>query len=249
MNELLNESYLKNLALQGDAAAKLVLGVMHHGGFGVPVDIETAIAWYEAAGEDGIGLGFLAASRLLYERVPKNFSRAEDLLRKAAEKGIPTAMYELGLALEGKANSEDQSKEFVKWYRKAAENGHAKAACRVAEQSDEKGAAEWYALAARLGDPHAAYMLSTMFNGHAKNIAIDNEKSREWLEIAAAEGHVAANLQLSLATATGQMGYKRDMVRSKFHEERAARLQRLESIEKAMRRRRSISKDSDIEGG
>jgi len=64
-------------------------------------------------------------------QIPSNggdeYASAAKMCRKEAEQGVPLAQYTLGLLyLEGKGVPQDKA-EAIKWFRKAAKQGHAEA--------------------------------------------------------------------------------------------------------------------------
>jgi SpoVK/Ycf46/Vps4 family AAA+-type ATPase len=79
--------------------------------------------------------------------------------------------------------------EAVKWYREAAEQGHAEAQYKL-------GAAEWYIKAARQGHADAQYQLGQAYNG-GNGVPKDQTEALKWYKKAAEQGHAAAKLAVS----------------------------------------------------
>ena len=94
-------------------------------------------------------------------------------------------------------------KEAVKWFRKAAEGGHADAQNNLGVfyergegiTQDYSEAVKWYRKAAESGDAYAQYNLGLCYDqgkGVEKNVA----EAEKWLKKAAAQGDVDAQKQL-----------------------------------------------------
>jgi TPR repeat protein len=139
----------KKLAEQGDVTAQVELGDMYRYGRGVPEDISKAIMWYTQAAEQGDEraqnrLGHMYKSGL---DVPQDGSKAVIWYTQAAAQGDVTAQVELGDMYRYGYDSTTQNSlvprllkpmvygyvydglpqdytEAVKWYTKAAEQGH-----------------------------------------------------------------------------------------------------------------------------
>lgn len=104
-------------------------------------------------------------------------------------------LYGKGLA----ADSQNDHKEAAKWYRLAAEQGHAGAQFMLAGMydhgrgvpQDHKEAAKWLRLAAEQGDADAQFNLGVMyFNG--EGIAQDFKAAVKWYLLAVQQGHAGA---------------------------------------------------------
>ena len=99
-----------------------------------------------------------------HEDIPTNYAEAQKYLTKAAEMGLPNAMY-------GLANLHDfrgDKKQAFKWYLKAAENGLIDAYYYVGNaykrgegvQQDSQKALKWLELAAEFQMRDAAWELA-----------------------------------------------------------------------------------------
>jgi TPR repeat protein len=135
-------------AEKGYAKAQFNLGNMYHEGEGVPQDYNEAARWYRMAAEKGyakaqIDLGY---AYLLGKGVPEDNNEAARWFRKATEQAekegdvkarlrrfglrylsLVRAQFSLGLMYyHGKGVAQDYN-EAARWYRIAAEGGHAKA--------------------------------------------------------------------------------------------------------------------------
>lgn len=84
-------------------------------------------------------------------------SEAEDLLRAAADLGLPTACAELGAFLW---HVRETGEDALPWLRTAADAGEAHAMALLGDihdhLDDQATAIEWYTRAAALGDEQAA---------------------------------------------------------------------------------------------
>ncbi len=104
-----------------------------------------------------------------------NFREAAKWYRKAAERGMPMAQYELGiLYMFGEGVPQDY-KESISWHRKAAGQGMAVAQYELGSiyyrgsgvTQDYSEAKKWFQMAAEKGHEQAQYCLGVMyFKGH-----------------------------------------------------------------------------------
>ena len=86
--------------------------------------------------------------------------------------------------------------EAVRWYRKAGEQGHEDAQCRLGDlycfglgvSRDYTAAAEWYRRAAEQGHREAQGMLGGLYR-MGKGVAQDDGEATEWFRRAANQGH------------------------------------------------------------
>ena len=120
---------------------------------------------------------------------PKAQTMTRSKLRNFTKKKKAWAENEMGRRyFLGEGGLHQSYEEAVKWYEKAARQGHARAQCGLGLMYDNgKGvpqsyqkAMEYYELSARQGDAFAEYNLGCMFyNGHA--VEKDVNKARELL--------------------------------------------------------------------
>ncbi|MBR5213143.1 MAG: sel1 repeat family protein [Akkermansia sp.] len=133
--------WFRKAAEQGYAAAQYNLATCYAEGKGVVQDKEEAVKWFRKAAEQGM----VEAEDRLRELEPpvssfalseelcnqglkfynsKEYEKAAECFRQAAEQGHAQAQFELGACYSlGKGVSED-SAEALKWFRKSAEQGH-----------------------------------------------------------------------------------------------------------------------------
>ena len=131
------------------------------------------------------------------EGVSKNYKKAAECYRKAAEQGNARAQAKLGYMYQkGKGLPQDRTKA-TKWYRKAAEQGHAEAQFSLGDvyhfglggiiPKDYTKASEWYRKAAEQGNVLAQNSLGNMYvlgNG----VPINYKEAAKWRRKAAEQG-------------------------------------------------------------
>ena len=132
-----------------------------------------------------------------------------DALAAAGDAG---AQYALGVSWEhGPAWVENDCVEAVKWFRLAAEQGHARAQASLGEMyrsgrgvpKDDGEAARWDRLAANQGLPEAQFNLGFMyFTG--RGVRQDDEEADAWCRRAAEQGLARAQDRLGSVYATGR---------------------------------------------
>ena len=176
----------------GDAESQLELGYCYWHGLGVPMDAGTSLSWYRKAAQQGLkdralgkcacctwcdyadllawyriqrGRGLAKARsffNLSYDANPSGsaeFSGDLDRCREAARHGSASAQFRLGCILD----IWNETQEAAKWYRLAADQGHAGAqrnlgACYMhghGLQQNDEAAFYWLNLAARNGENEA----------------------------------------------------------------------------------------------
>jgi TPR repeat protein len=136
-------------------------------------------------------------------------TKAIQILQPLAARGDVQAQYYLGLGY-------GYSPEAAKWFRKAAEQGHAKAqyflyslyrdGLGVAQDPTE--ASKWLHKAAVGGSDSAQYSL-----GLESAMAGNQGEAAKWYRLAAAQAHDSAQLELGRLYRDG-LGVKRDFVRA-----------------------------------
>ncbi len=106
----------------------------------------------------------------------------------------------------------------MKWYRKAAEQGHASAQFALAEMykngdgvaRDLQEALRWYRKAAEQGQPGAQLLLGVMYEG-GTGVPVDMAEAAHWYRLSAGNGDARAQLLLGNLYNAGQ-GVPRDAV-------------------------------------
>jgi len=211
---------LKKAAENNDIAAQIQLGNLYYEGAGVRKSRNEAIGWLQKAVDQGISLSNYAeyhlALILAEARYGEDFRTAEKIFRKYAEQGDADAQFCLGLLLERGYEDEKYSspkdpermakwKESLLWYRKAADQGDARAMRALGMaysepsvwwvglmtekrvEEDFEQAAEWFRKAAELGDFAAQRNLGYLYL-KGKGVEKDKAEARKWLEKAADQG-------------------------------------------------------------
>jgi TPR repeat protein len=173
--------WLTKAAEQGHAEAQYRLGLCYENGEGVSRDMEKAVYWLTKAAEQNhhdaqVNLAWAYKGE---DQEKANYwdSEATKQFKKAAEQGNAEAMYKL-YNHYNHYNFYDRDLAAV-WLIRAAEQGHAKAQCDLAEAYKYgsldfpktlhesaywyKEAAKRFAQAAEQGDAEAMYRLSNIF--------------------------------------------------------------------------------------
>lgn len=128
--------YYQKAAQLGNREAQGMLGYFCHVGKGCDKNVRKAVYWYEKSisGEESNDVSYLNVMANLavcyaYEgEVTRDYARAADLFRKAAEKGNPGAQRHLG-TLYKNGTGVPKDPELAKyWYKKAADQGDQSAA-------------------------------------------------------------------------------------------------------------------------
>ena len=146
-------------------------------------------------------------------------------LRKVAEQGDANAqaLFMLGYAYaKGRGVPQDFA-EAVKWFRLAAEQGHALAQTSLGAMYLEQGAsqdfakaAKWLRLAAELGEPLAQAILGSVYNT-GQGVVQDYVEAHKWLNLAAAQS----------SDKQKQFAENRDLIADKMTPQQIAEAQRL----------------------
>ena len=147
----------------------------YYGKNGKNKDDEAAAQWYLKAAEQGHVESYYCLGSML-----KEVCELEDAIgcfQEAAELGHAAAQYELGVAYSLGLGIEQNNEESMKWYRKAAEQGHEEAIGFLEELGErvpaggEDGAEKWYLKAAEQGNEEAIeYQKKSLTNMDNKEI-------------------------------------------------------------------------------
>jgi len=203
------EEQLRKDAEQGDAEAKLDLGVRYAAGLGVTEDEAQAIAWYRKAAEQGLteAQNFLGDRYAEGRGVTKDDTQAVTWFRKAAEQGLADAQVSLGFMYEnGRGVAQDEA-QAVTWYRKAAEQGDGEAQVSLGFMyengrgvaKDDAQAVTWYRNAAEQGYAKAQYRLGFMY-ANGRGVAKDEAQAITWYRKASEHGNGEAQRELEKIT-------------------------------------------------
>jgi hypothetical protein len=144
--------------------------------------------------------------------VPQNLERAAYWYRRAADQGVPSAAYNLGVLLERGLGVPRDSETAVARFRQAAEAGHAGAlnALGTAYLSgsgvprDPTEALIWFRRASIGGNPRGAYNVAKLYEGDELGMP-DPQIAAGWYRVAADAGSEPARTALArlLAVAFG----------------------------------------------
>jgi TPR repeat protein len=148
-----------------------------------------------AAGDDDAQVA-LAMLHLKGEELPRDVTRAKELLEQVAKNGHAGAALELGHLFCGKfaADTRIEMDEAVKWYGQAA----------------------------KAGDPEAQYAIGMVYvNGDG--VAKDAAEGAKWIERAAHSNHAPSQFQLGVMSCAGS-GIPQDFAQAVTWYELAARL-------------------------
>jgi TPR repeat protein len=143
---------------------------------------------------------------LLYRKRHRD-DQARALFLRAARQGDAEAAHQLGELERDRPGTNAQA---AQWYRQAAQQGHPKAALRLALllkngdgiPADKTAAAHWLGVAAQAGDAHAMFLLSNAY-ADGDGVPADPRRARELLERAADREYPAAIQELALVKQTG----------------------------------------------
>ena len=186
-----------------DGLASYLLAQVYDGviGYDVPINYPKALEYYLLAEKNKQDLpnkdlmtlyNNLGTLYNAHEDIPTNYVEAQKYLTKAAEMGLPHAMY--GLAnLHG---FKGDKKQAFKWYLKAAENGLIDAYYYVGNaykrgegvQQDSQKALKWLELAAEYQMRDAARELAEIYQEGLGNVPQNLEKAQEFYLLAKESG-------------------------------------------------------------
>ena len=158
----------------------------------------------------------------------KDYSKAAECFRKAADQGDAEAQYNLGVMYDNGHGVQQDYQEAVKWYRKSADQGVAEAQYNLGimycngdgVQQNYQEAVKWYKKSADQGNAQAQYNLGDMyFNGYG--VQQDYQEAVKWNRKAADQGVARAQYNLGLMYENGY-GVQEDMVEALKWLEKAA---------------------------
>ena len=167
------------LANLGDPAAQTLLGEIYSRGLGVKRDEKEAARWYEAAAKAGSAEGQFRYALLLLDgrSVPQDLAKARDLMKLAADAGIPLAAYNFGQML----------------IQASPTGGFAEAR-------------PYFEMSAKAGVADSQYAMSQLY-AYGRGIAApDLPTARRWLLAAATNGHDTAQIELGIWLINGKGG-------------------------------------------
>ena len=168
------------LALEGDAASQTLIGEIYSRGLGVRSDLAKAIEWYG----------------------------------KAAEQKTPEAMFQLAMILHDGGEAFGDRPRAARLIEEAADAGHGLAQFNFAQMLVDRDptpqgmerAVLYYEKAANAGLPDAQYAMAEIFRQGVGGRDVDLAQARKWLELAAAQNHDTAQIELGAMLVEGGGG-------------------------------------------
>ena len=199
-------AWIRELAELGDTEAQYELGDMHASGEGVARDDSKAAEWFLRAAEQG---NRLARFRLYADAIDGN-ANARERLSAFAEQGNAEAQWMLGWS-----NVPGDKPAAVKWFRKAAEQGHARAQSKLADlledsPADLAEAIEWLRRAAEHGDQVAQFNLAVSYQYGLRGFPKDKAAAAGWWRKSAEQGDAFSQWKLGIIYAMGH-GVSKDL--------------------------------------
>lgn len=189
-------------AQAGDAPAAYQMGLAYKLGAGAARDAAEALKWFKVSA----GKNFAPAEEEVFLAYATGSGTAKDpaeglrWLTRAAEHGLPSAQFGLGLSFE----QAGQSAAAVPWYRRAAEQGSASAENALGfayekgrgVEADPATAATWYRRAAEHGSANAQSNLGSLLNA-GTGVPKDSGEAAQWFRRSAEQGWAAGMLNLA----------------------------------------------------
>jgi TPR repeat protein len=138
---------------------------------------------------------------------------------------VLAAQCNLGLCYECGRGVEKDVVEAVKWYRKAAEQGHSRAQCNLGYmyeigrgvETDVAEAVKWYRKAAEQGLSRAQWNLAFCYE-NGRGVETDVAEAVKWYRKAAEQGHRLAIAKMARCYRTG-VGVDRDEAEASRYEQ------------------------------
>ncbi len=203
--------WYRKAAEQSNMEAQYWLGKMYELGSGVKQDDEQAVFWYRKSAEQGHGEAQEALIGLGVAWLNDDEEDDEDEgLHELAEEGDAIAQCKLGGMYSIGDDVEQDDKQALYWFSKAAEQNLAIAQyClgmifhvgRGVAQDNEQ-AVVWYRKAAAQGDAAAQRELGGMYAA-GSGVAQDDGKAADWLAKAAEQGDATAQRDLGVMYQSG----------------------------------------------
>ena len=171
-------------------------------------DLNEADLWYERSAAAGCPQGMLGHALALNRKGGGETAQREvamQLLGKAAEAGLPAALYALGVINEGGLGATRNEAAAAEFYRRAAEKGHRSGQARwgnalmhgIGVEANPSDGETWLRRAALAGDPEAAAALGDL-HATARSLPPNHAEAASWFRRAAEAGHKGAARSLGL---------------------------------------------------
>ena len=188
-------------ARQGDSHCEYSIGDNYRNGYGVEINLDTALEWFEKAAAKGhagaqVGIGDVNYTKERYEDAVTWFT-------KAADQGDAEAEHRLGYCYQFGNGVELNLDTALAWFEKAAAKGHADGQFGIGvvnytkERYEE--AVTWFTKAADQGIADAELRLGHCYQlGNGVELNLDT--AMEWYEKAAAKGHVNGQVNIGIVS-------------------------------------------------
>ena len=190
--------------------AQYNLGLMYFNAQGVRGNTVTGCAWIQISGETPLPISVRMLCGIFATAVQKkkNEILKEIELYQKAEAGDAEAQYKFGSML---ARADEDHEEAIRWYVKAANQGHVSAQNKLGTYymtgmgapRDDKKAVELFAKAANQGLGDAQYNLGLMYN-QGLGVPKDYRKALGWYTKAAYQGVLSAQFNLGALYVNGE---------------------------------------------
>ncbi|MDY8108008.1 tetratricopeptide repeat protein [Fulvimarina sp. 2208YS6-2-32] len=169
------------LAKLGDPAAQALLGEIYENGLGVPVDVDQAARWFEAAAESGDPAAQFSFAMLLLSGtgIARDEARALELLKQAADAKLPLAEF-----------------------------NYAQLLVQTSPASGFAAAVPYFRSAGNAGIADAQYAMSQLL-ASGQGIEKSETDARDWLRRAAVNGFGIAEIEYGIWLLNGRGGPKR----------------------------------------
>lgn len=177
--------WYQKAADKGNGAAMYGLAMLYYNGEGTAVDLTKAKEWLKKAADKNITQAkdalkkmetdtrdnlLLEFNKAVEAYQAKNYNEAISLLTRAADKGLPEAMFNLGIMYYSGQGTTKNDITAKQWYEKAADKGHPAAMYNlgymyekgIGTKSNKKLALEWYKKAKAKGHTKAAEGISRL---------------------------------------------------------------------------------------
>ncbi len=217
---------LPALAEEGHAKAQLLMGILHYQGHGVEKSFDQAMDWTQQAVEQDLLAAKVALAQIYFDIRQEELG--SQMLERAAEGGDSLSQIFLAFIYQGGFYGLplDEVKAF-EWFLKAAEAGEPFAIGQVASgyylgarrksdgavvKRDFIEAIRWAFAAAERNDAVGQFLIGTFYTIETQiSRRPDWEKGVVWYRRAAEQGHLVAQIRLSVAYQLGE-GVPRDLV-------------------------------------
>lgn len=147
---------------------------------------------------------FIIIFLVMFSTLAYATSESFDRLIEKANAGDVTAQYRLGEIYDNGVGVPQDYKEAAKWYRIAAEKGHAKAQYRLAEMHHlgkgvlKGGSYKWFRMAAEQGYAIAQSRLGAMYYFGGDISQANYKEAAKWYRMAAEQGNTEAQYYLGV---------------------------------------------------